>query len=80
MNQAQELKVNNLHTDRSTEHQAIQKLQRYTHAFLAGIVILGGLGIGHIHGRVNEAIEAAQAICIEIDAIDTKEGDPNDIS
>ncbi len=47
----------------------IKKLHRITHAFIAAVLAVSVLWGASVHIRLNEAIEVAQAVCQEIEAI-----------
>ena len=47
----------------------IKKLHRITHAFIAAVLAVSVLWGASVHIRLNEAIELAQAVCQEIEAI-----------
>ena len=47
----------------------IKKLHRITHAFIAAVLAVSVLWGASVHIRFNEAIEVAQAVCQEIEAI-----------
>ena len=62
---------------RDRDAALIKKLHRITHAFIAAVLAVSVLWGASVHIRLNEAIEVAQAVCQEIEAIpaETEEAD-----
>ena len=54
---------------RDRDAALIKKLHRITHAFIAAVLAVSVLWGASVHIRLNEAIEVAQAVCQEIEAI-----------
>ena len=54
---------------RENDAVLIKKLHRITHAILAAVLAVSVLWGASVHIRLNEAIELAQAVCQEIQAI-----------